>query len=179
VPTRSGFALQGWKAMNLVLSGSMQRPLRNSQSVTVKKPSVHFCITEWWFAPVATIAPSSTYVERDLNFHVSATRRRGRMYRVERMGDMGEPCGVPWFSTTSGRGSPLNNREMHWSVRKEHTQSHREGAKPRMWKMYTSRPTWRLSKKPWMSNSRSVAMQPLLMLVWMVWVMLRTASKAV
>jgi len=41
---------------------------------------------------------------------------------VDRMGESGEPWGVPWFKTTSGSGSPLNDSVIWRSVRKDRTQ---------------------------------------------------------
>jgi len=98
---------------------------------------------------------------------------------ADRMGDSREPCGVLWLSTTSGRGLPLKDSVIQRSVRKDQTQSHRDGAKPRMRKMWTKRPTCRLLKKPWISNRRRAATHPPLMQVCTVWTILKMASDAV
>ena len=47
MPTKWGQASGRWNVMNSVLSGLTFSPLRRSQSVTVKKPSAHFCQINW------------------------------------------------------------------------------------------------------------------------------------
>lgn len=105
--------------------------------------------------------------------------RRGRMYSADRIGDMGDPCGVPWFRMTSGRGLPLKDKVICQSVRKEQTQLQSEGVKPRIMKMCTRRSMWRLLKKPCMLNSRRPATCLDFTQVWTVCAMLKTASVAV
>jgi len=55
----------------------------------------------------------------------------------DRIGERGEPCGVPWFRTSLGVDSLFMVRVMHRSVRNDRTHAQRCGAKPSREKRWT------------------------------------------
>jgi hypothetical protein len=88
----------------------------------------------------AVMDPSSTYNLREQNllgsssslFHFSAMRRRGKVYTAERIGERGEPCGVPSSVTRRAPVSPLKTRVTDLPVRKDVSHLQKEGGKPRI-----------------------------------------------
>ena len=93
--------------MYSILSISMPRPLRDSHSVTERRAEAAQSVAILWVGPVAKMEPSSTYVERLWNFHDSASQRSGVRYMAERMGESGDPWGVPWLRSRAGLSLPL------------------------------------------------------------------------
>jgi len=62
----------GWKLMYSVLSRLMLRPLQVSHSVMEQRAEAVWSVAILWVGPVVKMDPSSTYIERLWNFHVSA-----------------------------------------------------------------------------------------------------------
>ena len=76
------------------------------------------------------IAPSSTYRDRDEWVHVALSVSRNDVYIAERIGERGEPWGVP-SGTVKGSMSVESRRiEAVRLVRKEKTQFTKLGGKP-------------------------------------------------
>ena len=95
LPMRSWERL-GANEMNSDFSGSAFRPFWASQPVISEKPSLTN-LAEWMcVTPQLKMAPSSTYMLRPHCFHVELISfRRGEVKSVDRMGERGEPWGVP------------------------------------------------------------------------------------
>ena len=86
----------GVNEMNSDFSGSALRPLRASQPVISEKPFLASSAEWMCVTPQLKIAPSSTYMLRPRRFHVELISfRRRDVKRADRMGERGEPWGVP------------------------------------------------------------------------------------
>ena len=82
--------------MNSVFSRSARSPLRCNQLRTSSKPEHARRAAERKVVEAAKIAPSSTNMlsEREGDQR-SVSLRRGEVKIADRMGERGEPCGVP------------------------------------------------------------------------------------
>jgi len=95
---------------------------------------------------------------------------------ADKIGERGEPCGVPWLRWMGSDLMPLKESCTCWSDRKDLIHWQRDGAKPRFWKMWMAQLMLMLSKKPWISKRMTEAMRPHLTAAWAWWVRHRAVS---
>jgi hypothetical protein len=76
------------------------------------------------------MAPSSTYIVRSRNDHVFVISKRLAVYIAERIGDKGEPCGVPLVISKGWDSCPPPLSVAFLTERKDSTQVHIPDGKP-------------------------------------------------
>src|SRR5712675_2953455 len=86
---------------------------------------------------------------------------------MERMGDTGDPCGVPMLISKGSKSDLLNLRHTFWSSRKDLHHWMISGAKPRFCISCTSLAQFTLSKKPETSNRHMPVLSPAVCAFWM------------
>jgi hypothetical protein len=102
VPRRDGLGRGGRNTIASALSASVRRPWWASQAVTSSSPWAAVRRADRVVTPDANMAPSSTYSWTVLSVHVELRWRiMAEVYVAERMGDNGDPCGVP---DSTGKG---------------------------------------------------------------------------
>jgi hypothetical protein len=177
-PIRFGLAWLWVKVMNSHFSGSAVRPFRCSHRSTWEYPSAAESVAPRTVADVVYIAPSSTYMVRSLRAHVLVISSRLAVYIADKMGDRGEPYGVPLVISKDLETCPPPLSVVVLEDRKDFVQAHMPGGKPLSRKIWTVRAGLTLSKKPEMSK-RSRA--PTRFAAWVAcirWTKVLTASTA-
>ena len=58
----------------------------------------------------------------------------GAVKMADRMGEIGEPCGVPWLTEKGAELVLLKSKWRRRSMRKERSHCPRDGSKPNSWK---------------------------------------------
>jgi hypothetical protein len=116
---------------------------------------------------VAKIAPSSTYMVRSLCSQVVADSIRLAVYRADKIGDRGEPWGVPCVIPKGWvEKSPILSVARRFAMKFLTHLTTPEG-KPLSLKILAVRSGFRLSKKPEMSNRRRAPTFPMALVCWM------------
>ena len=87
--------LGGENTITSVLSASVDRPLHASHLSVVSSFDMACSVALRGVAETARIAPSSTYIESAACTHALLACSKNDVKRAERMGERGEPCGVP------------------------------------------------------------------------------------
>jgi hypothetical protein len=116
-----------------VFPGSALSPLAVSQQRTSSYPIRAEVTAAWVVAEMAYMAPSSTYNMRSLWDQHIAMSRREAMYKANKMGERGEPCGIPLWTAHGAEVCVPIFRDTVCPVRKEWTQSHTYMGKPLRW----------------------------------------------
>src|SRR6266851_8744009 len=129
-PMRLGLRGHQAKVMSSVLSGSAVRLLRWSQARACSSPRTTDLAVALEVVEVAYMALSSTYNVRSLWIQEAVRVSRGEVYSAERIGERGDPWGVPYVMPNSGDVYVPICRDAVRSMRKESTQRHTLSGKP-------------------------------------------------
>ena len=100
----------------------------------------------------AKIALSSMYMPSKALLQVFILWSSGDMYRIERAGEIGEPCGVPMMKLKGLEYHLLKWSLTNLSFRKNLHHRTSSSGNPRSSRICVSLLWLTLSKKPWMSN---------------------------
>jgi hypothetical protein len=95
---------------------------------------------------------------------------------VERMGESGDPWGVPCEMVVASDVNPLKVIRTCWSVRKEWVHMHMAFGKPRLVMVLTNLLMLRLSKNPCISKRINAAQWPVLIAISAWWMRHMMAS---
>ena len=95
---------------------------------------------------------------------------------ADRMGDKGEPCGVPSGTTKGSMSVESRRMEAVRLVRNEKTHFTRFGGKPFLLKMSRALLASIWSKNPEMLKRMRAAWWPDLLVAWILWTRVRAAS---
>jgi len=125
---------------------------------------------------VTYIAPSSTYMVRSQRDHLLVISKRLAVYIADRMGDRGEPCGVPLIISNGSDTCPPPLRVAVRAERKDSTQAHIPVGKPLSLNICMAQVGLRLSKKPEMSNSRRAPARLATLVAYMRWMRVAAVS---
>jgi hypothetical protein len=165
--------------MASALSASVFRPWRASQAVTSSRPLAAVRSADRAVAPDANMAPSSTYSWTVLSVHVELRWRiKAEVYVAERMGDNGDPCGVPDSTGKGEEEALLNARRVLRGARNDDVHWMTSGGNPIRERRWRARPGWMLSKNPEMSNRRRAPARRARRHDSMLWTTHRAASTA-
>ena len=96
--------LGGENTITSVLSASVNKPLLASHLRDSSSLEMACSVALRGVAETARIAPSSTYMESTACSHDLLAWRRNDVNRAERIGERGDPCGVP---SGMGKGSDV------------------------------------------------------------------------
>ena len=111
------------------------RPLLLSQVRTSSNFDLAFVLALYGVAETKMIAPSSTYSESEECVHLELRVSRNDVYMAERMGDRGEPWGVPSGTVKGSMSIESRRMEAERLVRNEKIHVTRFGGKPFLVKM--------------------------------------------
>jgi hypothetical protein len=113
LPIRFGDTRCEWNIMTSDFSASVRRPLFASQRKTSSSPWTADRTLERMVVPEAKIAPLSTYRLIDLSVQVELKWSNIRLMKTaDRIGESGDPCGVPPVTSKGSDVIPLKDR-MH------------------------------------------------------------------
>ena len=96
--------LGGEKIITSVFSASVERPLRASHLSDSSSLETACSVALRGVADTARMAPSSTYMESAACSHDLLVCKRNDVNKAERIGERGDPCGVP---SGMGKGSDV------------------------------------------------------------------------
>ena len=96
--------LGGENTITSVLSAFVDKPLRASHLSNSSSFEMACSVALRGVAEMARMAPSSTYMESAACSHDLLAWRRNEVNRAERIGERGDPCGVP---SGIGKGSDV------------------------------------------------------------------------
>ena len=98
---------------------------------------------------------------RSQKVHIFDASRSEDVYKVDKTGDRGEPCGVPVVMLKGSEVYIPKLREAIWPVKKERVQSHILEGNPRLCSVCVAQRGLTLSKNPEMLKRRRVPAFPI------------------
>ena len=130
-PVRCIFRRSFANTMSLLFSGSARRPFSRSQLSTIWYRTHAFSVATPVVADTLNIALLSMYSNRSLCIQLFAISRRDDVYNAERIGERGDPWGVPLRIGKGGETWSSTLIDTSLPVRKEVVHAHIMSGKPR------------------------------------------------